>query len=150
MVSFAAVRRSASYAAFAIALTWPGLMLAGAPTPGDEDVPQAGPPPNYECSAEALTGSGPGFSSSRDASEAAAREDWLKKATAVYAEATWETANQAGISCVVQGLYSKCFASGIPCRPKAGGGTEESAAPANPDAPDAAAEGPQEETPKAE
>ena len=74
---------------------------------------------NLECAAEPLSGSGPGFSSSRDASEDAAVEGWLEKAKAVYPEATWETAKDADIACAVQGLYSKCFAQGTPCRPKA-------------------------------
>lgn len=80
----------------------------------------AAPPPDLECASETLSGSGPGFSSSRDASEAAAMEAWLEKAKAVYPDATWESAKDANLACMVQGLYSKCFADGIPCRPKSG------------------------------
>ena len=84
------------------------------PKPGaEEEVPD-----NMECAGEPVSGSGPGFSSSRDESEEAAIEAWLEKAQAVYPEATWETAKDADISCAVQGLYSKCFADGIPCKPK--------------------------------
>jgi hypothetical protein len=104
--------------------------------------PQAGPPPGFECAAKPVTGSGPGFSSSREASEDAARAGWLKKAQAIYPEATWETAYQSGISCAVQGLYSKCFAQAIPCRPKAGGAD---GADADKSAPDTSAEAPKSE-----
>jgi hypothetical protein len=109
-----------------------------------ETMPEAGPPPDMECAGEPITGSGPGFSSSRDASEQAAREAWLEKAKAIYPEATWESAYQANLSCAVQGLYSKCFAQAIPCRPKSGDASADDAddanADADADAPDAAAE----------
>ena len=80
--------------------------------------PDAAESANLECAGEPLSGSGPGFSSSRDASEEAARAAWLEKAKAVYPEATWESAKDADVACAVQGLYSKCFAQGTPCRPK--------------------------------
>ena len=104
--------------------------------------PQAGPPPGYECAEKSVTGSGPGFSNSREGSEDAARQDWLKKAQAIYPEATWETAYKAGVSCAVQGLYSKCFAQAIPCRPKAEGAD---GADADKSAPDTSAEAPKSE-----
>jgi len=85
------------------------------PKEGEEP---AAPAVALECASESISGSGPGFTSSRDDSEAAAVEAWLKKAQAVYPEATWETAKDSDIACAVQGLYSKCFADGIPCRPK--------------------------------
>jgi hypothetical protein len=84
---------------------------------------------NMECAGEPISGSGPGFSSARDASEAAAVEAWTEKATAIFPEASWDTAKDAGISCAVQGLYSKCFAQGIPCRPKTDGADDAAAAP---------------------
>lgn len=91
----------------------------------DLSVPQEGeeaaPPPDLECAAESLSGSGPGFMSSRDNSEEAALEAWLAKAQKVYPEATWDLAKDANIACAVQGLYSKCFADGIPCKPKGDG-----------------------------
>ena len=40
---------------------------------------QSGAPKGYRCHDEALTGSGPGFKSSRDESEEAAIADWLAK-----------------------------------------------------------------------
>jgi hypothetical protein len=85
----------------------------GAPTP----VP-SGPPKGYECSDKALTGSGPGFKSSQEESEEAALADWLAKAKAVYADADWKAAKDPVMECVKQGLYSKCFATGVPCHPK--------------------------------
>lgn len=82
---------------------------------------EAAPPPDLECAAESLSGSGPGFVSSRDESEEAAIAAWLEKAQKVYPEATFDLAQDANISCAVQGLYSKCFADGIPCKPKGDG-----------------------------
>lgn len=76
-------------------------------------------PKGFECHDKALEGSGAGFKSSLDESEQAAIADWLEKAKAVYPDATWETAKDQGMQCVKQGLYSKCFAAGFPCRPKA-------------------------------
>ncbi len=78
-------------------------------------------PKGYECGDKALTGSGPGFKSSQEESEEAALADWLVKAQAVYADADWKTAKDPVMECVKQGLYSKCFATGVPChlKPKA-------------------------------
>jgi hypothetical protein len=84
---------------------------------------------NMDCAGEPISGSGPGFSSARDASEDAAIEAWTAKATTIFPEASWDTAKDAGISCAVQGLYSKCFAQGIPCRPKTDGADDAPAAP---------------------
>jgi hypothetical protein len=85
----------------------------GAPTPTP-----SGPPKGYECGDKVLTGSGPGFKSSQEESEEAALADWLEKAKAVYADADWKTAKDPVMECVKQGLYSKCFATGVPCHPK--------------------------------
>jgi len=74
---------------------------------------------NLDCGTEMLSGSGPGFTADRDDAEEAAIKGWLEKAQAVYPEATWDTAKDSNLSCAVQGLYSKCFADGIPCKPKA-------------------------------
>lgn len=109
-----------SFAAALIA----AMMLVPMAAPPAHAAPEAPPEEaapadaNLECHGEPLTGSGPGFLSSREQSEAVAVEEWLAKAKEVYAEAAWETAKDAGISCAVQGLYSKCFAVGFPCRPK--------------------------------
>ena len=64
--------RSLILSAAIVALALPALAesMAEKPLP---DVPDAGPPPGFECAAEPVTGSGPGFSSSRDTSEDAAR-----------------------------------------------------------------------------
>lgn len=83
------------------------------------EAPQPSPTPKgFECHGEALTGSGAGFKSSQEESETAAIANWLEKAQAIYPDATWEAAKDPGIQCVKQGLYSKCFANGYPCRPK--------------------------------
>jgi hypothetical protein len=112
-------------------------------------MPDAAENPNLECATEPLSGSGPGFSSSRDASEEAARAAWLEKAKAVYPEATWETAKDADVACAVQGLYSKCFAQGIPCRPKAADADDADAAAA-PESEAPESEAPESDTPKPE
>ncbi len=126
MLNFAerrrAVRRLALAAAAVTLLALPALAQPMMP---DAEMPD--PFANSQCAAEPVTGSGPGFSSSRDASEDAARKAWGEKATAIYPEATWEMAKDAGVSCVVQGLYSKCFAQAIPCRPKSGASSDEAA-----------------------
>jgi len=103
-------------------------LLAPAPRAEDALAPDAAADANLECAAEPLSGSGPGFSSSRDSSEEAAIAGWLEKAKTVYPEATWETAKDADVACAVQGLYSKCFAQGIPCRPKDGAAADAAAA----------------------
>jgi hypothetical protein len=94
--------------------------VAGAPSPdadAETTVP-SGPPKGYICGDKALTGSGPGFKSSQEESEEAAIKDWRDKADAVFADADWNTAKDPILECVKQGLYSKCFATGVPCHPK--------------------------------
>ncbi len=76
------------------------------------------PPKGYTCHDKALTGSGPGFKSSQEESEDAAISDWLSKATAVFVDSEWNTAKDSDLECVKQGLYSKCFATGVPCHPR--------------------------------
>jgi hypothetical protein len=93
--------------------------LGSAPSFAAEPPPaQSGPPKGYECHDKALTGSAPGFKSSQEESAEAAITDWLDKAAAVYSDADWRTAKDAIMECVRQGLYSKCFATGVPCHPK--------------------------------
>ena len=96
------------------------LALAAEPPADAGTAPQApsATPKGYECGDKALTGSGPGFKSSQEESEEAALADWLVKAQAVYADADWKTAKDPVMECVKQGLYSKCFATGVPCHPK--------------------------------
>ena len=90
------------------------LAVMSVPAPAAPSAPQKG----FECHDTALTGSGPGFKSSQEESEEAAKVDWLAKAQAIYADAEWETAKDPLMQCVKQGLYSKCFATGVPCQPK--------------------------------
>ena len=95
-----------------------------------EGAPDAEPvrPPGFACGDKELTGSGPGFDSSREHSQETAKADWLAKARAIYTDASWETAKKLSITCAQQGLYSKCFASAIPC------GVQKSSAAAEPPA----------------
>ena len=91
-----------------------------------ETTPQAAPEPaaeperlaGFACAEKPVTGTGPGFDSSRDHSEQTAKEAWLKKAQGFYSDAAWDTAKDFGLTCVKQGLYSKCFASAVPCGAK--------------------------------
>jgi hypothetical protein len=99
------------------------LAVLGAPAWAAEPPQEAGAPatqsdPGLECHDKALTGSGAGFKSSQEESEEAAKTDWLEKAQAIYADADWATAKDPLMQCVKQGLYSKCFAIGVPCRPE--------------------------------
>jgi hypothetical protein len=126
MPKFVSVRHlvlTAAAAALALPLAW--APDAAAQDAFDLSVPkeslEAGPAPNMDCAAESLSGSGNGFLSSREASEEAAIAAWLEKAKAVYPEATWDNAGDSNLSCAVQGLFSKCFADGIPCKPKGDG-----------------------------
>jgi len=95
-----------------------------------EGAPAAEPvrPPGFACGDKELTGSGPGFDSSREHSQETAKADWLAKARAIYTDASWETAKKLSITCAQQVLYSKCFASAIPC------GVQKSSAAAEPPA----------------
>jgi hypothetical protein len=76
---------------------------------------------DLECGTEMLTGSGPGFTADRDKAETVAIEDWMEKAAKVFPDTDldFDLAKDSNLSCAVQGLYSKCFADGIPCKPKA-------------------------------
>src|SRR3990170_2935542 len=97
-----------------IILSVAALAVMVAPAPAA----QSATPKGFECHDKALTGSGAGFKSSQEESEEAAKVDWLEKAKAIYADADWNAAKDAFMQCVKQGLYSKCFATGIPCHPK--------------------------------
>jgi hypothetical protein len=83
--------------------------------PGDQEAPEAPPPPNLECHGDKVEGSGQGFLSSQEASEEAAIAAWLELAKKQDPLTKWENAGKAELSCVKQGLYSKCFAIGVPC-----------------------------------
>ena len=80
--------------------------------------PAEQPKPGFVCHDTPLVGSGPGFKDLQDASEQAAKDDWLAKAKAVYPDADLATAKDVKWECVKQGLYSKCFLAAVPCRPK--------------------------------
>jgi len=135
------VRLASIAAAMALALPVSALVVFAPQAMAQQDafdlsVPkegmEAGPAPNMVCAPDPLSGSGPGFLSSREESEDAAIKAWTEKAHAVYPEADWENAGDANLSCAVQGLFSKCFADGFPCKPKGDGeGDGETAAAPN-------------------
>ena len=80
--------------------------------------PPEQPKPGFVCHDTPLVGSGPGFKDLQDASEQAAKDDWLAKAKAVYPDADLANAKDVKWECVKQGLYSKCFLAAVPCHPK--------------------------------
>ena len=80
--------------------------------------PPEQPKPGFVCHDMPMVGSGPGFRDSQDASEQAAKDDWLAKAKAVYPDADLANAINVKWECVKQGLYSKCFLAAVPCHPK--------------------------------
>ena len=100
----------------------------GAPAVEGAPAPEPVRPPGFACGDKALSGTGPGFDSSREHSEQTAKEAWLEKAKAIYTDAAWATAKELNMTCVKQGLYSKCFASAIPC------GAQQTSAAAEPPA----------------
>ena len=106
----------------------PPPVEAADPAPATEAAPAPEPvrPPGFACNDKAVSGTGPGFDSSRDHSEETAKEAWLEKARTIYTDATWQTAKELNVTCVKQGLYSKCFASAVPC------GVQKSSAAAEP------------------
>lgn len=114
MSKIAWVARSVvSLAALAVAIA-PGPAPAAEPAPAAPPVAQPAPT-LLQCHDKAVTGSGPGFSSSQEHSEEAAKKDWLAKALAIYSDADWTKAKDPKLGCVKQGLYSKCFATAAPC-----------------------------------
>jgi len=126
MVSLGVACRLVLAAGLIVALASPLLAQDGDQVPGadpamedvpgsDEEAAEAPPPPNLECHGEHVEGSGTGFLSSQELSEEAAIAAWLEKAKQQDPATSWETAGKAQLSCVKQGLFSKCFAIGVPC-----------------------------------
>jgi hypothetical protein len=71
-----------------------------------------------ECADKEVSARGPSFMPSPEQSMEAARTEWLKKATAIYSDATMETAKDPKIMCASQGLYSNCTITAVPCGTK--------------------------------
>jgi hypothetical protein len=68
-----------------------------------------------QCADKPVMARGNGFSPSPELSQENARKEWLKKATEIYPDATFETAKDPQMQCANQGLYSNCAISAIPC-----------------------------------
>jgi hypothetical protein len=86
---------------FVVMLGAAALAALSAPSKAAQQAPAASPTPKgFECHDKTLEGSGAGFKSSQEESEAAAIADWLEKAKAVYPDATWETAKDQAMQCV--------------------------------------------------
>ena len=56
--------------------------------------------------------------STMEADVRAVTGDKTEKAKKVFPDPNFDLAKDSNLSCAVQGLYSKCFADGIPCREK--------------------------------
>lgn len=80
---------------------------------------------DLQCADKPVMARGNGFSPSPEQSQEAARKEWLKKATEIYPDATFENAKDPQMQCANQGLYSNCAVSAIPC----GAAKEASKAP---------------------
>ncbi len=93
----------------------PAQGTEAAPAPAAEPAPEPEHPAGFACAEKPVTGTGPGFDSAREHSEETAKEGWLVKAHAIFTDASWQTAKELNMTCVKQGLYSKCFATAIPC-----------------------------------
>ena len=68
-----------------------------------------------QCADKEVSARGPGFTPSPETSMAAAKTEWLKKATEIYSDATMETAKNPQVMCASQGLYSNCTITAVPC-----------------------------------
>jgi hypothetical protein len=68
-----------------------------------------------ECADKEISARGPTFTPSPETSMEAAKAEWLKKATAIFSDATMETAKDPKIMCASQGLYSNCTITAVPC-----------------------------------
>jgi hypothetical protein len=93
----------------------PAAEAAPPSAPAPQAAPEPEHPAGFSCNDKPVTGTGPGFDSSRDHSEQTAKEAWLVKARAIFTDAAWDTAKGFNVTCVKQGLYSKCFATAVPC-----------------------------------
>lgn len=105
-----------------------------AESPAAKPDPAATPAPGAEvkCHDKPVLARGIGFLPSKRESEEAAKAAWLPKAQAIFADASWDTAEKAAFLCAKQGLYMNCTASAIPCGTLPGAPTEDAkpAAPA--------------------
>jgi hypothetical protein len=68
-----------------------------------------------ECAKDPVSARGLGFSPSPEQSAEAAKKEWLKKALTIYSDAKWETAKNPDMFCAMQGLYSNCKVTAVPC-----------------------------------
>ncbi len=117
-----ALSRFVAIAALALMTPWNGAVAQddafnlSVPKPEFEEAT----PRDVDCGTEMLSGSGPGFTSDRDEAENVAIATWKQKAAKIFPDTDldFDLAKDSNLSCVVQGLYSKCFADGIPCKPK--------------------------------
>jgi hypothetical protein len=112
-----------SIALAAILAAGPGL--SAEPPAGEPDA-AAKPAPGAEvkCHDKHVIARGQGFVPSKKDAEEAAKMAWLPKAQAIFADAGWDTAQQAAFLCAKQGLYMNCTASAIPCGTQTGAAAE--------------------------
>jgi hypothetical protein len=102
-----------------------GVALSAEP-PADTPASDAKPAPGAElrCHNKPVTARGQGFVPGKKDAEEAAKLAWLPKAQEIFADASWETAQQGAFLCAKQGLYMNCTAGAIPCGTKPGASAE--------------------------
>ena len=79
------------------------------------NTPSAFAAEELQCADKPVSARGQGFSPSPEQSAEKAKEEWLKKAQAIYGDAQFETAKNPEMQCVNQGLYSNCKLTAVPC-----------------------------------
>jgi hypothetical protein len=114
---------SSAFALAAILAAGPALS-AEPPAPEPDSAAKPAPGAEVKCRDKQVIARGQGFVPSKKNAEEAAKVAWLPKAQAIFADASWDTAQQAAFLCAKQGLYMNCTASAIPCGTKPGAPAE--------------------------
>jgi glucose/arabinose dehydrogenase len=125
MPKIAPIFRSVSRAIALAASLAAGAALS-AESPAEKPAADAKPAPGAElrCHDKPVIARGQGFVPGKKDAEEAAKLAWLPKAQEIYADASWETAQQPAFLCAKQGLYMNCTAGAIPCGTRPGASAE--------------------------
>lgn len=126
MPKIALIFRSALSAAALAACLPSGPALSADPPAAAASDSAAKPAPgaDLKCHDKPVQGRGQGFVPSKKDAEEAAKMAWLPKAQAIFADASWDTAQQTAFLCAKQGLYMNCTGSAIPCGNEPGAAAE--------------------------
>jgi hypothetical protein len=125
MPKIASIFRSVASTIALAASVAAGAALSAEP-PTDKPAAGAKPSPGAElrCHNKPVMARGQGFVPGKKDAEEAAKLAWLPKAQEIFADASWETAQQGAFLCAKQGLYMNCTAGAIPCGTKPGASAE--------------------------